>query len=146
METFDRQLFRIVAKIFAVAKSTAVQITREVCLEILRLVTRYIHFLKSRRETAEAVEQFKVFFYNTYSTWSLSTHIPIDAPNVDGKADYFSRKQSYTISTQGLVGENLVFFEVATGFPGGCHDTRNFRNTSMQAKNGEILTKPEDII
>lgn len=56
METFDRQLFRIVAKIFAVAKSTAVQITREVCLEILRLVTRYNHFLKSRRETAEAVE------------------------------------------------------------------------------------------
>ena len=54
------------------------------------------------------------------------THIPIDAPNVDGKADYISRKQRYTISTQGLVGENLFFFDVATGFPGGCHDTRNF--------------------
>ena len=74
------------------------------------------------------------------------THIPIDATNVDRKANYFSRKQRYTISTQILVGENLVFFDVATGFPEGCHDTRNFRNTSMQAKNGEILTKPEDII
>ena len=74
------------------------------------------------------------------------THIPIVAPNVDGKADYFSRKERYTISTQELVEENLIFFDVATGFTGGCHDTRNFRNTSMQAKNGEILTKPGDII
>ena len=76
------------------------------------------------------------------------THIPIVAPNVDGKADYFSRKQRYTISTQGLVGANLVFLDIATGFPGSCHDARNFRNTSLytQAENGEILTKPEDVI
>ena len=76
------------------------------------------------------------------------THIPIVAPNVDGKADYFSRKQRYTISAQGLVGANLVFLDVATGFPGSCHDARNFRNTSLytQAENGEILTKPEDVI
>ena len=76
------------------------------------------------------------------------TNIPIVAPNVDGKADYFSRKQRYTISTQGLVGANLVFLDVATGFPGSCHDARNFRNTSLytQAENGEILTKPEDVI
>ena len=76
------------------------------------------------------------------------TNIPIVALNVDGKADCFSRKQRYTISTEGLVGANLVFLDVATGFPGSCHDARNFRNTSLytQAENGEILTKPEDVI
>ena len=88
---------------------------------------------------------------NTSSTWSLrryTAHIPTVAPNVDGKADYFSRKQRYTISTQGLVGANLVFLDATTGFPGSCHDARNFRNTSLytQAENEEILTKPEDVI
>ena len=76
------------------------------------------------------------------------TNIPIVAPNVDGKTDYFSQKQRYTISTEGLFGSNLVFLDVATGFPGSCHNARNFRNTSLytQAENGKILTKPEDVI
>ena len=67
-------------------------------------------------------------------------HIPIVAPNDDGKADYFSQKQCYTESTQGLVGANLVFLDVTTGFLGSCHDAHNLRNTSMytQAENGEL--------
>ena len=110
---------------------------------MLRLAPRYI-FPRSRRETAEAIEQFKVFLsmQNTSGNWSLRRYIcsnSIVAPNVGGKADYFSQKQSYTISTQGLVGANLVFLDVATGFPGSCHDARNFRNTSLytQAENRE---------
>ena len=143
--------FRTVAKTFAVGKSTAVQITREFCSEMLRLAPRYIHFPRSRKETAEAIKQFKVFCQCRIPQvlGALDgTHIPIVAPNVDGKVDYFSRKQRYTISTQGLVGANLVFLDVATGFPGSCHDARNLRNTSLhsQAENGEILTKPEDVI
>ena len=118
---------------------------------MLRLAPRCIHFPRRRTETAEAIEQFKVFCQCRIPQvlGALDgTHIPIVAPNVDGKVDYFSRKQRYTISTQGLVGANLVFLDVATGFPGSCHDARNFRNTSlyMQAENGEVLTKPEDVI
>ena len=58
------------------------------------------------------------------------------------------RKQRYNISTQELVGANLLFLDVATGFPGSCQNASNFRNTSLytQAENGEILTKPEDVI
>ena len=108
-------------------------------------------FPRSRRETAEAIEQFKVFCQGRIPQVLEAldgTHIPIVAPNVDGKADYFSRKQRYTISTQGLVGANLVFLDVATGFPGSYHDAGNFRNSSLytQAENGEILIKPEDVI
>ena len=75
-------------------------------------------------------------------------HIPIAAPNVDGKADYFNQKQCYTESTQELFGANLVFLDVTTGFLGSCHDAHNLRNTSMytQAENGELLTKPENVI
>ena len=86
---------------------------------------------------------------NTSSAWKLRWYTyPNRAPNVDGKADYFSRKQRYTIYRLGLVGANLFFLNVATGFPGSYHDSRNFKNTSlyMQAENGEILTKPEDVI
>ena len=53
--------FRTVAKTFAVGKSTATQITTEFCSKMLRLAPRYIHFPRSRRETAEAFEQFKIF-------------------------------------------------------------------------------------
>ena len=85
--------FRTVAKTFAVGKSTAVLITREFCSEMLRLVPRYIHFPRNRRETAEAIEQVKVFCQCRIPQviGALDgTHIPIVAPNVDGKADYFS--------------------------------------------------------
>ena len=87
----------------------------------------------------KAIEQFKVF---------CQCRIRLVARNVDGKADLLCRKQRYTISTQGLVGANLVFLDVATGFPEGCRDAGNFRNTSLytQTKNGEILKKPEDVI
>ena len=121
----------------------AVQITREFWSGILRLAPWYIHFPRSRRETVEAIEQFKVFCQCIIPQviGALNgTHIPIVAPNVDGKADYFSRKQGYIISTQELVGTNLVFLDVTTQFSGSCHNAGNFRLTSMhtQAKNGEI--------
>ena len=76
------------------------------------------------------------------------THILIVAHNNDGKADYFSQKQRYTISTQGIAGANLVFPCVATGFPGSYHGACNFGNTSLytHAENGKILTKPETVI
>ena len=41
--------FRTAAKTFAVGKSTAVQITREFCSEMLRLPPRYIHFPRTTR-------------------------------------------------------------------------------------------------
>ena len=116
---------------------------------MLHLAPQYIHLPRSRRETVGAVKQFKVFCQCRIPQVLGALHgTLIVAPNVDRKTDYFSRKQCYTISTQGLVGANLVFLEVATGFPRSCHDACNFRNTWLytQAENGEILTKPEDVI
>ena len=89
---------------------------------------------------------------NTSSNRSFRryTYFNTSTSTVDGKADYFSQKErytiGYTISTQGLIGANLIFLDVATGFPGSCHDARNLRNSSlyMQAENGEMLTKPGD--
>ena len=69
------------------------------------------------------------------------TYIAIVVHNNDANANYFSRKANYfswkrryTISTQGFLGANLVFLDIATRFPGSCHDARNFRNTHCTRK------------
>ena len=76
------------------------------------------------------------------------THIPNIAPGVEGKVDYYSRKQCYTISTHTTVGTNLVFLDVATEFPESSQDFRNLRNTSLfkRAENIEILAQPEEVV
>ena len=62
---------------------------------MLRIALRYTHFPRSRREAAEAIEQLKVFC-NCRIPQVIGalegTLIPIVAPNVDGKADYFRSK------------------------------------------------------
>ena len=45
--------------------------------------------------------------------------------------NYFSRKQKYTVDTQAVVGSNLVFLDVAAGFPGSIHDARMLRPTKL---------------
>ena len=62
------------------------------------------------------------------------THIKILAPPNEHKADYFSRKQCYTINTQAVIGGNLRFLDIANGFPGSLHDARVLENTSLLRK------------
>ena len=52
------------------------------------------------------------------------TLIEIGVPSEEHKADYYARYKRYAISTQGIVGANLLFLHVATGYPGSCHDAR----------------------
>lgn len=143
--------FRTVSKTFAVGKSTAVSITREFCREMRRLAPNFIKFPANRRDTAQAIEQFKLD-YSCQISQAIGaidgTHVNIVAPAGEGKEDYFSRKQRYTVNTQGIVGANLIFYDVATGFPGSCHDARNLRNSSIfhRAQNEELLVKPIDIV
>ena len=61
--------------------------------------------------------------------------------------DYYSRKQNYTVNTQAVVGADLVFLDIATGFPGSFHDARVLRSTSLfaQAKRRDILDSPEEL-
>ena len=136
--------FRSVAKTFAVAKSTAVKISREFCTEIARLSPQFIKFPSSRRENAQGIEKFKLCYEPKLPQVAGvidGTHVKIVAPNVEGKTDYFSRKQCYSITTQGVVGTNLIFYDIATGFPGSCHDARNLRNSLLfrRAQNNELL-------
>ena len=56
--------------------------------------------------------------------------------------------RTHTHTTQAVVGADLLFLNVATGFPGSSHDARNLRNTSLfrKSESREILSKPGDAI
>ena len=76
------------------------------------------------------------------------THIYIKTLQCDSKYDYFCRKQRYSINTQAVVGGDLLFLELATGFPGSLHDSRLLWHTSLfvKANSKEILAEPEMLI
>ena len=62
--------------------------------------------------------------------------------------DYHSRKQKCTVNTQAVVGADLVFLDIATGFPGSVHDARVLRSTSLfaQAERRNILDSTQELI
>ena len=76
------------------------------------------------------------------------THIEINSPTGDSKIDYFNRKQSYSISTQAVVGGNLKFLDIATGYRGSIHDARILRDSGsyLQAERNILLIEPTDVI
>ena len=51
---------RSIAKTFAIGKSTTVKITKEFCLEMKRKASHYIKFPKTRLETSECIEKFRI--------------------------------------------------------------------------------------
>ena len=54
----------------------------------------------------------------------------------------------YSISTQVVVGGNLKFLDIATGYPSSIHDARILRESalSIQAERNILLTEPTDVI
>ena len=100
-------------------------------------------------EVENAIEKFKTCC-NSKIPQSLGaidgTHIYIKTPQCDSKYDYFCRKQRYSINTQAVVEDGLLFLDLAKGFPGRLPDSRLLRHTSLfvKANNKEILAEPEN--
>ena len=143
--------YRSIGKLFGVGKSTVIKIFRQGIASIIPLANNFIKFPKTTFETSEAMKRFQEFTECKIPQVVGAidgTHIEIMAPSTDSKADYYSRKQRYTINTQAIVGSNLIFLDVATGFPGSVHDARILRSSQVYAKSeaGEILIKPEKVI
>ena len=63
----------------------------------------------------------------------LMVLIPILTPATESKNDYYSRKKRHTINTQAVVGANLMFLHVTTGFPGCMLDARVLQHTPFFA-------------
>ena len=143
--------YRSISKVFGIGKSTTIKIFQDGVNEICALAPTFIKFPNMMLETALAIKSF-VEFTDSAIPQVLGaidgTHIQILAPASDSKVDYFSRKQVYTINTQAVVGSNLLFLDVSTGFPGSIHDARMLRSSSLFTKSeaNEILIKPEKVI
>ena len=110
-----------------------------------------IKFPVNRKDTVEAIVKFREP-ENCIIRQALGvidvTHVPILAPDIESKPDYFSRKREYSVNTQAAIGSNLEFLSVATGYPASMHDARIPRNTRLfqRAENGDILCSPAEVI
>ena len=143
--------FRVIAITFGVGKSTAVLITHEFCTAVSERAGQYIKFPQTPVEVGVAIEKFKedvdCKIPQVFGAVD-GTLIPIAAPDTPNKADYFARTKRYAVNTQGIIGSNLEFLHVTTGFPGCCHDSRVWQESSVfkKADRGEILNYPEQVI
>ena len=143
--------YRTASKVFGVAKSTVIKATQEFIRELLQFSQHFIHFPESELETAIAIEKFSesVDCDLPQVVGAIdATHVQILAPANESRVDYFSRKQKYTIVSQGVVGANLIFLDFVTGFPGSIHDSRALRATELfrKAEANQILVLPEKTI
>ena len=141
--------YRTVGKVFGVGISCS--IINEFCSSITAVASDYIKFPQNGQETANEIQKFKSFTDCAIPQVVAAidgTHIEILTPEGDSRLDYFSRKQRYTINTQAIVGANLMFLDIATGYPGSMHDARILRSTTIyhKAEAEEILATPYDVL
>ena len=143
--------YRVVSKVFRVGRSTVSQIVKEFCQTLRKKSSRFIRFPKTRMEVALEIQKLQDSVdCNIPQTVSAidGKHIEINSPTEDIKIDHFNRKQRYARSTQAVVGGNLKFLDIATGYPGIIHDARILRDSALyiQAEHNILLTETTDVI
>ena len=143
--------YRTVSKVFGLAKSTVVQLTLVFVRELTLISSRFIRFPETELETAVAIQKFKGFT-NCKLPSILgaidATHVEILSPDSESRVDYFSRKQKYTVVSQGIVGAKYIFHDFVTGYPGSLHDSRILRSCRIFQKleNRQVLNGPESLV
>ena len=119
--------FRTISKEFGIGKSTVIKLVNEIISELVRMSPEFIKFPKTTLKTGTKIRSF-YYFTGCKIPQVLRAidgkHIEILAPFSDSKVDYFSGKQKFTVNTQAVIGANLEFLDLATGYPGSVHDAR----------------------
>ena len=143
--------YRVVSNVFGVGRSTVSQIMKEFCKILCKKSSRFKKFPKTRMEVALEIQKFQdsVNCKIPQTVGGIDgTRIEINSSTGDNKMDYFNRKQRYLISTQAVIGGNLTFLNIATGYPGSIHDARILRDSALyiQTKRNILLTEPTDVI
>ena len=126
-----RYSYRVVSKVFGVERSIVSQIVKEFCKTLRKKSSR---FQKQEWRLALQIQKIEIRVdYKIPQTVGAidGTHVEINSPNGDSKTDYFNRKQRYSISTRAVVGGNLKFLDIATGYPGTIHDARILRDAAL---------------
>ena len=139
--------FCTISKVFGIGKSTVITLVNELISELVRMSPEFIKFPKTALETGSKIRSLRDFTGCKIPQVLGAidgTHMEILAPSSDSKVDYFNRKQKFTVNTQAVIGANLEFLDVATGYPGSVHDARVLRSSTLfqQAEAQIILSKP----
>ena len=121
---------------FGVGKSTVRKVTHGLCSALVEISDRYIKFPQNAVEIGEANQNFKNVNCKIPQSFCAvdMTLIEILAPSTERKIDYFVRTKRNAVNTQGIVGTNLVFLHVATGFPGSIHNARMWTKTEIHTR------------
>ena len=143
--------YRTTSKVFGISLSTACKLLVEFCTAVCPLAPKFISFPKNGREIAREKQKFRVSTERLIPQFVGAidgTHVEFICPDSDSKVDYYSRKQKYTINTEAVVGADLFFLDIATGFSGSVHDAQVLRSTSLsaQAERRDILVSPQELI
>ena len=123
-----------ISKVFGIGKYTVIKLVNELISELVRMSPEFIEYLKRTLETGAKVRSF-CDFTGCKIPQVLGkidgTHIEILAPSSDSKVDYFNRKPKFIVNTQAVIGANLEFLDVTTGYPGSVHDARVLRSSAL---------------
>ena len=143
--------FRTISKVFGIGKSTVIKLVNELISELVRMSPEFIKFPKTTLEIEAKIKGFCNFTVCKIPQVLGAidgTQIKILATSSDSKVDYFSRKQKFTVNTQAVIGANLEFFDVASGYPGSVHDARILRSSALfqQSEAQIILSTPLKIL
>ena len=138
--------YRSVGKAFGVSAALCCEVLLEFCTVLYMLAPRYITFPEDEHECSR-----EILLFRRYTSCPIPqvagaidcTHVKIKKPANEFGADYFNRKQTYSINTQAVVGERLKFMDVSTGFPGSIHDSRVLRHSTFARRaQNDILQEP----
>ncbi|GBG71429.1 hypothetical protein CBR_g8848 [Chara braunii] len=74
------------------------------------------------------------------------THIYIDKPADAPSANYYDRKQKFSVQAQVVVDLDLRILDVHVGYPGSVHDVRVLHNSQLwrHAETGELFDAPPE--
>jgi len=124
---------RTITETLSAGPGTVCNINNKFCKCLCSFTERFIAFPNSEENVTMAINNFRDIDDCQISMVVGAvdgTHILILSPEVN-KVDYFNRKQRFSFNTQAIVGGNLLFYSVTTGFPGSIHDSRAFQNTHV---------------
>ncbi|GBG83974.1 hypothetical protein CBR_g37846 [Chara braunii] len=130
---------------FGIGRATGLQAVRDVTSALLQAYPDAIKRPVGRRR-AQILRGFRgKGFPNCFGAIDC-THIYIDKPVGAPSANYYDRKQKFSVKVQVVVDLDLWVLDVHVGYPGSMHNVRVLHNSQLwgRAETGELFNAPSE--